>query len=259
MPPTNKNAKVLMDDTETLHRRARLRELIDVCFGTKDGQKKLLDHIEDRTGKRPNQGELSGLCTDHGKSFADKKARTLTLQIGLHRRWFDAPLGVNLSREDWEKSPYLSLLDTSKPVESVSHLPNTTEAPPVAGRVPLISWIQAGMWNEVIDNLSPGEGERIETTYKARAHTYALRVVGDSMEPRFPEGAILIVEPDEPADHGKFVIVRQRGNTEATFKQLVRDGAQWYLKPLNPRYPILAMEEDAVICGVVKRVEWDVD
>ena len=54
------------------------------------------------------------------------------------------------------------------------------------------------------------------------------------------------------------VIVRQNGNTEATFKQLMQDGGKSYLKPLNPRYPIMELMPDAVFCGVVKRVEMDV-
>ena len=135
---------------------------------------------------------------------------------------------------------------------------NLEQAPALRGKVPLISWVQAGDWQDVIDNLSPGEGELIETTYNAKRHTYALRVKGDSMEPRFPEGSILIVEPDEPATHGKFVIVRQNGNGEATFKQLIQDGGRYYLKPLNSRYPIMELQDDAAICGVVKRVEMDV-
>ena len=135
---------------------------------------------------------------------------------------------------------------------------NISSAPDIKGHVPVISWVQAGDWMEVIDHLSPGDGERVETTYKARPHTYALRVKGDSMEPRFPEGAILIVEPDESPEPGKFVIVRQNGDTEATFKQLIKDGGQFYLKPLNPRYPIMEMRQDAVFCGVVKFVQMNV-
>jgi SOS-response transcriptional repressor LexA len=133
-----------------------------------------------------------------------------------------------------------------------------SEAPDIKGAVPLISWVQAGLWMEAIDNLQPGDGERIDTTYKARTHTYALRVHGDSMEPRFPEGAILIVEPEESPSAGKFVIVRQANSQEATFKQLVQDGNQLFLKPLNPRYPIMVLGEGDVFCGVVKRVEYDV-
>ena len=89
-----------MDDQETLHRRARLRELIQERFDGKDAN--LLRYVEDRTGKKPNQGELSGLQKDNsGRSFGDVKARNLTKQIGLHRRWFDMPLGACLNRSDW--------------------------------------------------------------------------------------------------------------------------------------------------------------
>ncbi len=134
---------------------------------------------------------------------------------------------------------------------------NVETAPEIKGTVPLISWVQAGHWQDVIDNLHPGEGERIHTTYRVRMHTYALRVRGDSMEPKFPEGAILIVEPDENPEPGAYVIVRHNGG-EATFKQLMLDGDTRYLKPLNPRYPIMEVMPDAVFCGVVKRVEMDV-
>lgn len=66
-----------MDDAETLNRRARLRELIRVCFN--DSPSDLLRFVEGRTGKRPNQGELSAISKDHsGKSFGEKKAKTLT-------------------------------------------------------------------------------------------------------------------------------------------------------------------------------------
>ena len=117
--------------------------------------------------------------------------------------------------------------------------------------IPLISWVQAGDWREVVDNLQPGEGERIPTVYSPRDHTYALRVSGDSMEPKFSDGDVIIVEPNESPENGSYVIVRQNGD-EATFKQLQMDGSHCFLKPLNPRYPIMEMRSDAVICGVVK-------
>ena len=88
-----------MDDSETLHRRARLRELVKVRFGGE--QKALLAHILSRTGKAANQGELSLLTRDNsGKSFGDKKARTLTEQIGLDRGWFDMPIGACLNSSE---------------------------------------------------------------------------------------------------------------------------------------------------------------
>jgi SOS-response transcriptional repressor LexA len=118
--------------------------------------------------------------------------------------------------------------------------------------------MEASRWRESVDNYAIREQhEWVATTIEVRKHTYALRVQGDSMEPKFPDGAILIVEPEEEPKNGSFVIVRQNG-AEATFKQLILDGGVAYLKPLNPRYPILQMAEDAVICGVVKQVVMNV-
>jgi len=128
---------------------------------------------------------------------------------------------------------------------------NTEPGPALSGRVPLISWVQAGDWAHAADLLSPGEAfEWIDTTVTVQAHTFALRVTGDSMEPDFPAGMILVVEPEMDAQPGDFVIVKN-GDDEATFKQLVRDGADFYLKPLNPRYPIKPLGRSKIV-GVVR-------
>lgn len=86
-----------MDSKETTNRRIRLKELINTCFEEK--AENLLAYIEQRTGKRPNQGEISALQIS--KSFGDKKAKRLAEQIGMHARWFEFPPGVNLSRSQW--------------------------------------------------------------------------------------------------------------------------------------------------------------
>jgi SOS-response transcriptional repressor LexA len=114
----------------------------------------------------------------------------------------------------------------------------------------------------VVDNLHPGDAEEwVETTVPIRQHTYALRVRGDSMtnpagDPSFPDGAIIVIEPDaidEPAKMiGSFVIVKRASDEEATFKQMVKDAGRYYLKPLNPRYPMLELRDDDVLCGLVR-------
>ena len=75
--------------------------------------------------------------------------------------------------------------------------------------------------------------------------------------PSFPEGTIIIVDPEREATPGRYVVVRQNSDTECTFKQLVRDAGKHYLKPLNPRYPLLEMLPDAVICGVLVQAVMD--
>lgn len=105
-----------MDDPETLHRRARLRELTTVTF---DGQSSLLDHIQQRTGKKPNQGEMSYLHKDNsGRSFGDKKARALCEQIGLPRMWFSMPLGTCLGMSDWDKPEFQGPTPTTAPIDN---------------------------------------------------------------------------------------------------------------------------------------------
>lgn len=94
-----------LDDEETLHRRARFRELLDRCFEGK--QSALSAHIHARTGKEANSGEMSTLKKPNGpRRFGDKKAKALCEQIGLHRQWFSMPLGTNLSRSEWMLDPY---------------------------------------------------------------------------------------------------------------------------------------------------------
>ncbi|MBV8031127.1 MAG: LexA family transcriptional regulator [Betaproteobacteria bacterium] len=129
--------------------------------------------------------------------------------------------------------------------------------------VPLISWVQAGAWDNLVDTFQPGDAERWIATYASVSnHAFALRIIGDSMTnphgaPSFPEGTVIIVDPERAAQPGKFVVVRQNSDTECTFKQLVRDGGQHYLKPLNPRYPVFEMLPDAVVAGVVVQAVMD--
>lgn len=132
---------------------------------------------------------------------------------------------------------------------------NVQTGPEVRGSVPLISAVQAGNYKMHVDNFHPHDGgeEQIATTVPVKKHTFALRVSGDSMEPDFKEGAIIIVEPDMEAHPGDFVIAKN-GDEETTFKQLVRDGGDWYLKPLNSRYPMKPLGRSSIV-GVVRAVE----
>lgn len=147
--------------------------------------------------------------------------------------------------------------------ESQNKHANTSAGPELRGRVPVISWVQAGDWAHAVDNNQPGHADEwAETTAPVHQHTYALRVNGDSMtsptgeEPTFPHGTKIIVEPDlidAPENLiNRLLIVRSNGDTECTFKQLVRDSGVFYLKPINPRYPMLPLPADSVICGVVR-------
>lgn len=124
----------------------------------------------------------------------------------------------------------------------------------VRAEVPLVSAVEAGNYT-VIDNFKSNKGfETVPVSVPIKRHTYALRVHGDSMVSEtgdsFPEGSILVVEPEMEAEPGDYVIALNGAN-ETTFKQLVKDGGDLYLKPLNTRYPIKRLDGARVI-GVVR-------
>lgn len=126
-------------------------------------------------------------------------------------------------------------------------------------KVPVISWVQAGQWQDVFhDPHNLDNVEWIETTYRPRRYTYALKVVGDSMNKKFPEGCYIIVEPEEAPYDKSYIIALLPDYTKATFKQLVDDESGKYLKPLNDNYPIMHMLPGTNFCGVVKRMEMNV-
>lgn len=148
--------------------------------------------------------------------------------------------------------------------ESASLGFNVEPAPDVRA-VPLISWVQAGRTEPVEDPYPPGEGEKpIYTSKRVGPRAFALRIRGDSMEnpagrPTFPDGCIIVVDPDRQANIGSFVVVRMQNNSEATFKQLVEDAGLRFLKPLNPRYPMIPLATDAELCGTWQQTIIDSD
>ena len=131
---------------------------------------------------------------------------------------------------------------------------NARLGPGVQSLRPLISWVQAGAWTETADSFSGQDAEAfLPCPVRCSADTFVLRVRGESMEPRFRDGDLIFVDPTVSPDHGRFVVVQGENTHEATFKQLIVEGEQKYLKALNPDWPdrIIESGSSAVICGVV--------
>lgn len=134
------------------------------------------------------------------------------------------------------------------------HEPENVQPVTTKGRVPLISWVIAGNLEEIQDMYQPGEADEwVETTEaKPGKNSFALRVSGDSMtspypgDISFPDGTIIVVDPSRACDAGDFVIAKDVATQQATFKRLVHDGGRWFLKPLNPAYPIIEIDDPAL-------------
>jgi len=81
------------------------------------------------------------------------------------------------------------------------------------------------------------------------AESFALMVLGDSMAPEFSEGDVIVIEPDGLATDGSFVLANPGG--EWIFRQLVACGGRWQLRPLNPRYSPVDLDDLSAVRGVV--------
>lgn len=96
--------------------------------------------------------------------------------------------------------------------------------------------------------IQPQEGTA-ELEACSSAEPFALMVLGDSMEPEFVEGEIILIEPEGLATDGSFVLAQLEG--EWIFRQLARLGEGWRLQALNPAYPVADISGLDVVKGVI--------
>ncbi len=108
-----------------------------------------------------------------------------------------------------------------------------------AKRIPLIGFAQAGGEGFFDDGGYPvgGGWDEIAMPDVGDPNAYALEISGESMEPVFRDGDMVIVSPAAPIRRGDRVVVKTREG-EVMAKQLVRQSARKVeLASLNPAHP----------------------
>lgn len=126
-----------------------------------------------------------------------------------------------------------------------------------AGKLPVISWAQAGQWGEKLN--AKDLGDTVEWVTSPYPGEFVLRVVGESMynpggDLSFRDGDLISVSKHREAEHRKLVIVQRRGEPVPTFKQyLIENDGSVLLHALNPSWPnkYLPFDEHCTLVGVV--------
>lgn len=121
-------------------------------------------------------------------------------------------------------------------------------------RVPLITWEQAGRFEKF--NLNTAE-QWTWSDVESGPRTYALVVKDDSMQPRYEPGATLIIDYDHAPKHRSIVIFRWKKTGDVSCAQLLIDGPNRYLKPHNPDYDTLMVDEkksQVILCGTARQI-----
>ena len=135
------------------------------------------------------------------------------------------------------------------------------------GKVPIISWNAVKKWQKSYNIRSlissdaannPTQAiEYISSPVRPKKKQFALRVKGDSMvspiagKLSFLESDIIIADPEKKPESGNFVVALQNASEAAIFKQYIIDGNKQYLRPLNPQYPLITLDDTFKIYGVV--------
>lgn len=129
---------------------------------------------------------------------------------------------------------------------------------------PLYTEVQAGAFTETGSYTDRDARSWVATTKKASDKAFWLEVAGHSMtapqgsKPSFPEGMLILVDPEEDVEPGDFCVAGIHSDSEVTFKRFVwEDGKPW-LEPLNtnPRYQSMECGEFCRIIGKVVKAQW---
>jgi phage repressor protein C with HTH and peptisase S24 domain len=137
-----------------------------------------------------------------------------------------------------------SLESFSSLVSGARALASSAGARSLSRRVPLIGLAQAGGEGYFDDGGYPvgGGWDEISVPEIGDPNAYALEISGESMEPVFRDGDVVIVSPGAPVRRGDRVVVRtQKGEVMA--KELKRQSAKRVdLRSLNPAHPDYSFE-----------------
>ncbi|MBS6031528.1 MAG: LexA family transcriptional regulator [Pantoea sp.] len=122
-------------------------------------------------------------------------------------------------------------------------------------KYPVLSKVQAGAWIEACE---PYSLKDIDLWLESDAHTqgdaFWLEVDGDSMTApmglSIPAGTYVLFDTGREAVNGSLVVAKLTDDNEATFKKLIIDGSQKYLKGLNPQWPMVPVNGNCKVLGV---------
>lgn len=132
---------------------------------------------------------------------------------------------------------------------NVRPIENGTKEKKKGVSINVLGRVAAGIPIEAIEDII--DTEQISEDLDATGDFFALKIHGDSMEPKFSEGDVVIVRQQEDAESGDIVIATVNGD-EATCKRLrkLRDGIE--LISNNPSYAPMFYNNQEIISKPIR-------
>lgn len=109
-----------------------------------------------------------------------------------------------------------------------------SEQPPQGLQIPVLGTVAAGIPISAVEDIL--DYEEVPQSWENQGEFFALKIKGDSMEPRMESGDVVIVKQQSDANSGDTVIVLVNGD-DATCKRLQKTDNGIMLVSTNPKYP----------------------
>src|SRR3990167_1065639 len=116
--------------------------------------------------------------------------------------------------------------------DSVTDMGLPTRAKPKVKEVPIVDWNEVEIYLKNSALYSANEYTFVDPTLSQT--TFAITLPDSSMEPYFPKGSLLILDPQKTVRDRCFVLAKITDSQPLLFRQLLIDGEHQYLKALNP-------------------------
>ena len=110
-------------------------------------------------------------------------------------------------------------------------------------RIPVLGKVIAGIPLDAVEEII--DYEEIPIEMAKNGEYFALQIKGDSMEPKFSAGDVVIVRKQEDVDNGDIAIVLVNGN-EATVKKIRKFNGGINLIPTNPNYDVITYTNEQI-------------
>lgn len=116
--------------------------------------------------------------------------------------------------------------------------------------IAIISWADCIDAAKFMKKLTPALWDNWIVVEFSSQYAFAL-TSKPSMEPRFPRGTILIIDPGISAEDGDLVVVSYPNTSEATLRELSMDGPSKLLLPICGKITPTNLDQDLKVLGVV--------
>ena len=110
-------------------------------------------------------------------------------------------------------------------------------------KIPVLGTVAAGIPISAVEDIL--DYEEVPKSWENQGEFFALKIKGDSMEPRMESGDVVIVKQQSDASSGDTVIVLVNGD-DATCKKLQKTDNGIMLVSTNPKYPPMFYSDEDI-------------